>query len=386
VPSPKRSAPRRTAAALAEDLVQARKVGGIRAASEADLVATLDFLSVAGVSPLETPLARARDLLTSYVRRGCEHHEQRYEHDKTAIAAAVSLRVLLLRPDTDRRMAETIRRDAAKAAGQSVSPDAVRHREDGIIHMIAQEIFADLQVRQRNEPQTVEAAIHRLVPIASDLRQDLHDLLCVTYMGVAPKSPRERRVIEGTFREVVINLGRLLVATGQLAAIGIRTANMTEAEYSFVNRARHVNALLFADSDDREFMINLLNPAGPDTGEPAIERMLASQHGKEVYGRLIDWMRSCFATCAFERTTELHLMCEPHELVTQLYDMEIAYTQQGFSDLNIPGNIPVLHHRIVNEIGRKGLLESINQPPAKFRRPRHLNYSQIRQLIYNRKR
>jgi hypothetical protein len=335
--------------------VQARKVGGIWMAGEADLVATLDFLSLTGVSPTETPLSRARDLLTSYVERACEHQVRRYKHDKTAAVAAVTLRELLLRPATDERLVGTIRLDAANAAG--VSPDAVRHREDAIIKTIAQDVLEDLQAQLMNDPQTVEAAIHGLAPIASDLRQDLHDLLCVTYMGVVPKSPRERRVIEGTFREVVINLGQLLVATGQLAAIGTRTADMTAAEYSFVNRARNVNALLFNDSDDREFMINLLDPAGPDAGEPAIDRMLASQRGKEMYGRFIEWMRSCFETCAFERTTELHLMCDPHELVTQLYDMEIAYTEQGFSDLNIPGNIPVLHHRIGPRSMKKGTVE-----------------------------
>jgi hypothetical protein len=53
-----------------------------------------------------------------------------------------------------------------------------------------------------------------------------------------------------------------------------------------------------------------------------------------------------FATCAFERTTEVNLMCDPHELVTHLYDMEIAYIEQEFSDLNIFGNIPVLPNRI----------------------------------------
>jgi hypothetical protein len=344
--APKRVAPRRTAAAIAEDLAQARKVGGIWRTGEGDLAATLDFLALAGVVSDEEPLRRARDLLVSYVRRGCQRHEKQYRHDKTARAAASSLETLLLRPDTDTRLVGPIRRDALRAARHSVSADAVRHHEDKIINEIAQEVFADLQNRRTDEPQSVEAAIHRLVPMVADLRQQLHDGLCLTFLDVPPADPYERRMIEGFYRQTVIKLGDLLLASIQLAKLGLKTPNLTPDEQWFVQHARHINAFLFEESDDRHFMLDFIIGDDSQDWQESIDNLLATGRGKELYDRWVEWARSCYPTCAFERSTELARMCSPHAFVTLLYDIEVEYVQLGFSELNIEGNIPLLHHSL----------------------------------------
>lgn len=112
VAPPKRTAARRTVAAIAEDLAHARKVGGLWQTTEAHLAATLDCLSLADGPASEQSLARARDLLVSYVRRGCELHRTAHSGDKTSLAAAESLQTLLLRHPTDTSLAVVIRRKA----------------------------------------------------------------------------------------------------------------------------------------------------------------------------------------------------------------------------------------------------------------------------------
>lgn len=340
--APKRTAPRRTASAIAEDLHQARKVGGIWRAGERDLTATIDFLSVVDSSPGQAQLVRARDLLASYIT--CQQYGAHHPHDKTAQAAVHSLQTLLLRPEKDDRLAQRIRSDSIAASDHSISPDAVRHREDRIVSEIAQAVASDLQSRRGDEPQTIEAGIHRLFPVVSDLRQQLHDGLCLTYLKVPPPDPRERRVIEGFYRQAVVKLGHLLVRSQQLADLARRAPNLTEEDYYFVGKARTYIGLIFDEADDRTYMHELLHTHDGKYWEPFLERLLATERGQELYRRWIEWAQSCFATCAFERSTDTGHMCTPHALITWLYDFEIAYEELGLSKLNIPGNIPLLHH------------------------------------------
>jgi hypothetical protein len=290
VAPPKRGASRRTAAAVAEDLVQVRRVGGIWRAGETDLVATLDLLSLSGVPP-DGALSRARDLFVSYIKRGCERHRVRNDGDKTSMSAAISLESLLLRPSSDSRLAQVIRRESAKAAGHRISPDAVRHREDKIIKEIAEEVFFDLENQRTDEPHSVEAAIHYLAPIASDLRQQLHDGLCLTYLKVPPADPRERKAIEGFYRQAAIKLGELLLASVQLAKLGLKTANITPDEYWFVDRSIEVGHYLFDEASDRSYMLDFVRADESRTYDESIERLLATERGRELFNRWVEWAR-----------------------------------------------------------------------------------------------
>jgi hypothetical protein len=340
-----RTAPRRTAAAIAEDLLRARKIGGVWQATEIDLAATLDCLSLADGPAAEKSLGRARDLLVSYVRRGCELHQKVHSGDKTSLAAAASLQALLLRHPTDTRLAVVIRREAAKAVQHAISADAVRHREAKIVAEIAEDVFQDLQRRRGDEPQSIEAALHRLMPIVADVREDLHDGLCVIYDGVQPADPRERRVIESFYRQVVIKLGHLLVRSTQLANVGLQSPNMTADEFWFVARARNLNAFLFEEADDREYMHDFMqHEAGQDIDESA-DMLLRGERGRELYERWLKWVQSCYPTCAFERSTDPARMCSPHAFLTLLYDIEIRYRGMGIRDLELPAN-PVIHHAL----------------------------------------
>ena len=98
------------------------------------------------------------------------------------------------------------------------------------------------EIPKAYEPQSVEAAIHRLVPIAADLRQQLHDGLCLIYGDVQPADPRERRAIEGFYRQAVVKLGALLVASQHLAVL--RRAGL-------VTSRRDGNTILYRLTDDR---------------------------------------------------------------------------------------------------------------------------------------
>lgn len=342
---PKRVASRRTAAAIAEDLGQARSVGGLWRADETHLSETVDYLEAVGVSPDETPLARARDLLLSHVSRVCAQYRADNEADQTAQAAASSLETLLSRPATDMQKVETIRRASAPAK-HHVSPDAIRHREDRLIDKVAADVLTDLQARRGDEPQTMEAAIHRLAPTVADLRQQLHDGLCLTYQNLTPADPRERRAIEGYYRQVIIKLGDLMVICDQILNLGLKSANMSADDFWFMSRAAQIGHHLFAVGGDRNFMREFLRAETSKLWEECVEHLLATDRGREVYEHWVEWAQACYPTCAFERAFDPNYMCSPHQLVTLLYDTENKYVQLGFSELIVEGNEPMLHHRL----------------------------------------
>ena len=226
----KRTAERRTAAAIAEDLRQAREAGGLRRADERDLAATLDLHLLTGGSP-DDGMTRTHDLLLHHVRRGCEMHQVRHAGDFTAQAAANSLERLLSRPLDDTALARAVRQKAAEKLGHPVSPDAVRKREDRIIGEIAAAVFADFQARLNNEPPTLEAAIHRLVPRLADLRQDLHDLLVMTYEAAPAPDPQERRIVEEHYRLTALEAGKVAVACEQLIHAGLNSGPKSADEF-----------------------------------------------------------------------------------------------------------------------------------------------------------
>ncbi len=294
--APRRTAARRTAEAIAEDLKRARSVGGLQRAGANDLVATVDCLELRGGVPAEELVQRARDLLHGHVLRGCERCRNGQQDDRTALAAADALQTLLTRESSDRRLAQRVRELAAAAVGHLISPDAVRHREDRLIGDIAAEALADLQ----DEPQSLEAAIRRLVPMALDIRQQLHDGLCLIYECGQQADPREARAIDGFYRQVVIKLGELLTASRQLAVVGMSSPNMTASDFWFVSRAQHINRYAFDESDDRQFIVDFLRQESSPDWEETVERLLALERGRELFNRWLAWVRSCYPTCAFE--------------------------------------------------------------------------------------
>ena|GEM_PF-6728860 len=327
--------------------MHARKQVGLWQATEVDLAATLDCLALTDGPASEKSLPRARDLLVSYVRRGCELHQKAHGGDKTSLAAAAALQTLLLRRATDTRLAVVIRREAAKTVKHAVSADAVRHREDKIIGEIAADVFAELQRWRSDEPQSIEAALHRLVPLLADVREDLHDGLCVIGDDVEPADARERRVIDGWYRQVVIKLGHLLVRSRQLARVGMQSP-MTGDEFWFVARARNLNAFLFEGIEgDRAYMLEFIETEATDDYEASADKLLDAERGRELYGRWVEWIRSCHPTCAFERSTSLERMCSPHAFLTLLYEIESRYLQLGFRDVELPESPPI-HHGLWN--------------------------------------
>jgi hypothetical protein len=343
MPAPKRRAPRRTAAAIAEDLTFARRAGGLRRADAEALSATLDWLAVAGVSPDEEPLSRARDLLLHYIKRVCEAYEDSDEADTMDSIAATSLVRLLLRRPSDDELAQVIRRDVAAAANHRITPDAVRHREDRLIVEIAEHVGQDLGLRRLDVPQTVEAAVHRLAPIVVEVRQQLHDGLCVTYQHVPPADQRERRVIGGFYRQMVIDLGQLLLAGSQLVEVGLRGPNLSTDELGFVSLARRMMQRLFVEVDDREYMLEFSQSDETEWQEPA-DLLLTTGRGLELYERWVEWAGSCYPTCAFERSPDVSYMCSPHAFLTLLYDFEAGYVAVGYSAVNLPEHEPLRHH------------------------------------------
>lgn len=345
----KRTAERRTAAAIAEDLGQAREAGGLHRANESDLAATLDLLDVAGGAAGD-PVTRARDLLLHHVRRGCELHRARVSGDPTGEAAADSLAILLSRPPTDDRLTKVIRQAAAGAIGHHISHDAVRKREDRIVGEIAEAVFADFQARLNDEPPTLEAAIHRLVPRVADLRQDLHDLLVMVYEAGPPADPQERWVITEHYRRTALEAGKVVVACDQLVQAGLRVGPKSADEYWFMRRADRLLSSLFRQRRDRAFMLDF-SRADRCHIHQGCDHLPASAEGAEVYARWQEWTHSCYPTCEFERSLSLAKMCSPHAFLSECYETELKYMDSGLSDIAVGNDPIVMHHRVREDSG-----------------------------------
>lgn len=339
----KRAADQRSASAIAEDLRQAREAGGLLRADETDLAATSDLLILSGV-PADDAMPRARDLLLSYVRRGCQLYQERHPSDLTARAAAAALQTLLSKEEGNATLARVVRESAARSLRHAVSPDAIRKREDRIISEIAEATFVDLEARLRDEPASLEAAVHKLVPLLADLRQDLHDLLILTFQNRPPADPQERRLTAEHHRRTVLRAARVMVACEQLFDAGLRRGQMSYDEHWFMGRAASLRNLLFCEADDRPLMRRFATEdrCHIDRG---CDHLQENDAGRDVYARWIAWTGSCYPTCAFERTWDTNEMCSPHVFVTEACGAELHYIESGFSKVVVPGNDAILLHQ-----------------------------------------
>ncbi|MCF6743552.1 hypothetical protein E9529_04545 [Blastococcus sp. KM273128] len=345
----KRTAEQRSAAAIAEDLGQAREAGGLHRADESELAATLDLIEVAGGAAGD-PLTRARDLLLHHVRRGCELHKTRVTGDSTGQAAADSLATLLSRLPTDNRLTKVIRQAAAGTIGHHISADAVRKREDRIIGEIAVAVFADFQARLNNEPPTIEAAIHHLMPRLSDLRQDLHDLLLMVYDAGPPADPQERWVITEHYRRTALEAGKVVVACEQLFQAGLRLGPKSADEYWFMHRADRLRSSLFRQRGDRAFMLDFSRSDRCHIHR-GCDHLQSTAEGVEVYGRWREWTHSCYPTCEFERSLRLTKMCSPHAFLAEAYETELRYLDTGLSQVAVGNDPIVMHHGLLRDGG-----------------------------------
>lgn len=183
------------------------------------------------------------------------------------------------------------------------------------------------------------------MPVVADVREDLHDLLCVIYDGVQAADVRERRVIESYYHQVVIKLGQLLVRSTQLAQVGLQSPNMTSDEFWFVARARNLNVFLFDEADDNDYMLDFMRTEAANDIKESSATLLGVERGQELYNRWVEWAQSCYPTCAFERSTDILRMCNPHAFLSLLSEIETRYRQLGFRDLELPES-PIIHHRL----------------------------------------
>lgn len=347
MPPPKRRAPSRSSAAIAEDLAIVRSAGGMARAGENELAATLDWLSVAESNDVQGHLARARDLLVHYIRRVCEAYEVSTDvADKTAKAAARSLLRLQLRPASDDRLVDVIRRGVLGELQLVITTDAVRHREDRLLREISVQIAADLEGRARGVPLTVAAAAHNLAPVAIDLRQQLHDGLCLLYPQAPPADPREQRMVSWFYAATVVELGDLLTAAHNLEDAGLRQPNLSRTEFALVNFGRHLSRRLFTEADDRTRMLAFVHENRTGTPSERSEVLQKDSELRPLYERWVAWINACYPTCAFERSTDIGYMCSPHAYLTLLYDFEVAYLAAGYSQPEIDDNEPLRHHSL----------------------------------------
>lgn len=307
----------------------ARWAGGLDRADESDLAATIDWLSLGGVAADETPLARARSLLRYYVKRTCDVlRESVDQEDATGLVALSSLQTLLLRQGSERDKVEKVRRDALAVSGHLVSTDAVRHREDAIVRLIAADVATDLEQRRLDVPLTVEAALHDLMTLIIGRRQYFHNWLCALYPPGPPQDANEADKRALFFDTGFAWFCQLLSAADYSFELSRRLPDVTPYEATLAHFARHIRYKTFPGSD-REFLLPIVRN-GHDTYEDLIADVRSTDAGQALFDRWVTWVQSCTPTCAFERTFDWTYMCHPHIMLTHMYNVEVIYREAGF--------------------------------------------------------
>lgn len=307
---PKRRAALGTEASILEDLVLARDAVGLAAASATRLAGTL-ILLYGPVDWSAERVERVREVLARHARRICFGYEQEHSGDPCAVAAANSVRSILLQPPGGRLSALSIRRDArSQAGGCFIADDSLRKREAPVLAAIARSVYEDLRERPPEELPTVEAAYELMKPYAALAGQAVEHAVDLF-----------NRQAEIDDKEILVNAAAYAIwgitQTGvfPVYAQQVAVALPRSTELSMVDQL--VVLLTSAPFQGRDEDALALVRAVQDKEQPGefLERLMNSGETEDVVRRLAQWLDSCTQSCTYFRSDRALGYCAPHYYV-----------------------------------------------------------------------
>jgi hypothetical protein len=310
---PKRRAKPGSAAAIREDLVFARDAGGLDRAGIDRLAATIGLV---GHADPANALEAARELLAAHTERVCLLYEQLNVEEPCAVAAARSVRAILLQPFGASLPAAIARRQALQDVGCYMLPDSLRKREGPVLALIASSALQQLQERPPRQLPAPEALLERMAPIADLLREAMEatveTLVLQDELDDASAIPR---LLDYT----LWSLGELLVwprATYE----ALRALPERPFEY-WVLEQECLSLLILPFEAEPEDSVALLKAWQASESHDGFYSALATvPDTAAMAGRLVGWLSSCTTDCAFHRSFRLLNMCPPHRYVALLDD------------------------------------------------------------------
>lgn len=332
VPATHRLAEAGTVEAIFEDLRRIRERGGVSRADDEALAATLEMLSP-GVIVIDDDLRlMARNIVLTHVRRVCAKAAQEPSAEPCALAAAESLQTIMQKPAEDGRKVASIRRSAQAQHGCHLTVDGVRKREDTLLQKVAIDLHADLVASlEKRGPQTVEEIARYIPEEVKDAWENLDDGLRRIYRA-APVNDQQYR--DELVLWMLYDVAHMQFWFGRMLGVRMRSQQLSRVDMYFADMAGLVMSKAFAYYDDRAIVNRILTDVGRQQKSAFLEQLQQHPEGPNILRRWKEWISSCHAECAYQRTYQTRLLCEPHELTYVLYIFTDVYADLVSGELD----------------------------------------------------
>ena len=311
VPRPRRRGELGSLQSLLDDLVLARDAGGLEHCGADRLQGTL-YLKFGGQTWTLAEVAEARETLRGHVERGCSAYEAVNRGDACAMAAATSLRTILLRETSDRRPLNTIRRQAREAHRCAIADDSLRKREQPILELIAEQAYAALAEANDDLMPNREAVVQLLRPYA--------ELAALNVADAAKKfSQRAALHDDRIFYRAIAHAVWAIAQFGVLPLYGLQRleamgrGDVTDAALGYLLEG--IISVPFREQPDDLNQLATAIQLGEDP-EPFYDRLVVTPVMRPVVQRLVNWLGSHDPkVCLYDSNDVMVGYCGPHYYV-----------------------------------------------------------------------
>lgn len=310
---PRRRAAAGSVEAIVEDLIFARDAGGLARAGVDRLSATTRLL---GHEVATDGLRPARELLAACTARICATIEDGTPAEPEQLAAARSVRAILLQPVDKPVLAQVARRNALENAGCFMQPDSLRKREPAVLHLIAAAAHAECSQRAPDDLPSPEALLERMAPMADVLGDAIE---AAVELLVMRDELNDDAAIEHALDMAYWSLGELLVWP-QATFEALRALPERPVEY-WVLEQECLSIMILPFQAEPADGVALMTARQRHGSYQGFCRSLTQKPDTNDVGyRLYQWLDSCSATCTFHRSVKPDGMCQPHQYVALLDD------------------------------------------------------------------
>jgi hypothetical protein len=311
---PRRLAELGTAEAIAEDLGFARDAGGLVRAGADRLAATV---ALTGEMDEVAALDAARELLRACTQRICARIEQTEDAEPERVAAARSVRAILLQPADEPIAAKAARQRALERTGCFMAPDSLRKREGPVLRAIASLAWEEANKRGPQDLPTAEGLLERLAQAAVILRTAVEPLI---EMLVVRAEYLDEEKLTWLLDHTYWALGELLIWP-RAAYDELRAMPDRPIEY-WVLEQECLTLLVLPFEAEPADAVTLMNArlAAPEPGG-FFNSVMVNSVSCDVGQRLLGWLESCTDSCKYHRSHKIALMCGPHQYLCLLDDL-----------------------------------------------------------------
>lgn len=324
----RRKAPPRTARALEEDLRQIREEGGALQASDAAFTALTEW-----PLPVEDGFER-REAVQSFVLTQLRMEMAEVVAKPTAEscdqAAAATLLTIFGRSADDKELIASTRRRARGQHQCQLTIDGMRKREDKLLRRAAARMRDEIERRISEQgPQSIEERVLLAHDNLLNAYGVITDSLRRLYRHAPASDAPDREVI-------VLNMLYEVAWTQWWAApiVEMQTSGkaMTPEGVIYADVAGRLAVRPFVFSGDKAAVRRILTSDDVRDRAGFKQRLGADADGVGIVKRFTQWASQCHETCAFLRTLDNRLYCDPHDFAFGLWLVLVHWRQSRLAD------------------------------------------------------